>query len=99
MKTIKEKPSKKEKKKRIQPSFGEIMRKLKRSGLEGSPPANKRWDDGSEVEEISARIQRILGIFNRQTGNAAHMVYFVMYDIENKLVEANDIVYQLTKGE
>jgi hypothetical protein len=25
--------------------------------------------------------------------------FVVMYDIENKLVEANDIVYQLTKGE
>ena len=98
MKTIKEKPVKKEKKKRILPSFGEIMRKLKRSGLEGSPPANKRWDDGSEVEEISARIQRILGIFNRQTGNAAHMVYFVMYDIENNKVRTLIAKYLLKKG-
>lgn len=98
MKPTKEKPVKKEKKKRVPPSFGEIMRKLKKSGLEGSPPANKRWDDGSEVEAISERIQRILGIFNRQNGNPLRMVYFVMYDIENNKVRTLIAKYLLKKG-
>ena len=98
MNTPKVKPRPKEKKKRVPPSFGEIMRKLKRSGLEGSPPANKQWDDGSDVEEISIRIQRILGIFNRQNGDPRRMVYFVMYDIENNKVRTLISKYLIKKG-
>lgn len=84
--------------KKIPPSFGDVMRKLNRSGLEGSPPANKKWDDGSEVEALSNRIQRILGIFKRQNGDPAHMVYFVMYDIENNKVRTLIAKYLLKKG-
>jgi CRISPR-associated endonuclease Cas2 len=98
MEAPKEKLVKRERKKRVPPSFGEIMRKLKKSGIEGSPPANKRWDDGTEVEEISTRIQRILGIFDRQNGDPKRMVYFVMYDIENNKVRALIAKYLLKKG-
>ena len=84
--------------KKIPPSFGDVMRKLNRSGLEGSPPANKKWDDGSEVEALSNRIQRILGIFKRQNGDPALMVYFVMYDIENNKVRTLIAKYLLKKG-
>lgn len=88
----------KERKKRIPPSFGEIMRKLKKSGIEGSPPANRIWDDGTEVEELSVRIRRILGIMNNVNGDPTHMVYFIMYDIENNKVRTLIAKYLLKKG-
>ncbi len=87
-----------ERKKRVPPSFGEIMRKLKKSGIEGSPPANKVWDDGSEVEELSSRIRRVLGIMDKVNGDPKRMVYFIMYDIENNKVRSLIAKYLLKKG-
>jgi CRISPR-associated endonuclease Cas2 len=88
----------KERKKRVPPSFGEIMRKLKKSGIEGSPPANRIWDDGSEVEDLSERISRILGIMNNVNGDPKRMVCFIMYDIENNKVRALIAKYLLKRG-
>lgn len=88
----------KERKKRELPSFGEIMRKLKRSGIEGSPPANRIWDDGSKVEELNERIGRILGIMSNVNGDPKRMVYFIMYDIENNKVRTLIAKYLLKKG-
>lgn len=90
--------TRKERKKREPPSFGEIMRKLKKSGIEGSPPANRIWDDGSEVEELGVRIGRILGIMNNVNGDPKRMVYFIMYDIENNKVRTLIAKYLLKKG-
>ena len=80
------------------PSFGEIMRKLKKSGIEGSPPANRIWDDGSVVEELNIRISRVLGIMNNVKGDPKRMVYFIMYDIENNKVRKLIAKYLLKKG-
>jgi CRISPR-associated endonuclease Cas2 len=88
----------KERKKRVPPSFGEIMRKLKKSGIEGSPPANRIWDDGSTIEELSDRIGRILGVMNKVNGDPKRMVYFIMYDIENNKVRILIAKYLLKKG-
>ena len=71
----------------------EILRKLKKSGLESSKPINRIALMVDELPTLEERVNRIFGIIkqtNRQSGN---MLFFVMYDIESNKVRYNVVKY------
>jgi len=76
----------------------EILRKLKRSGLSGSPPPNRTQVDFDDLPSMEERTQRILGVVNRQDRSAANMLFFVMYDIESDKVRRYIVKYLQRKG-
>lgn len=89
---------KKEKRKKAPLTFVQQVRKLKQSGLEGSPPPNRQWDDGEPMDDLNARLRRILGIMEQVNTNPAYMVYFIMYDIEDNKVRGLVAKYLVRKG-
>ena len=78
--------------------FPELMRKLKKSGIAGSPPPNQRWDDGTPVDEINTRIRKVLGVMQLFNNEPNQMIYFIMYDIEENKVRKLVANYLLRKG-
>ncbi len=84
-------------KKKKELTFYEKLQKIKRAGLEGSPPiAIENTDDG--LEPLDHRVQRILGIVKNFENKPGKMIYFVMYDIENNKVRAQVVKYLIKKG-
>ena len=78
--------------------FVEIVRKLHKAGLENSPPPNRFMQPVDELLSISERVDRLLGIYNRNQQNSKEMIYFVMYDIESTKVRTQIAKYLLKKG-
>lgn len=80
----------------------EIMRRLKGGGVEASK--HLRGDDGQSVswrdsmEDLDARIDRLLGIIKRKDRKATNMIFFVMYDIESDKVRTQIAKYLQREG-
>ena len=76
----------------------EILKKLKNSGISGSPPPNRSQFRDEDLTNIEERVQRILGLANNKERNAANMLFFVMYDIESDKVRRYVVKYLQRKG-
>jgi CRISPR-associated protein Cas2 len=85
-------------KKKPELTFAQRMFKLKRAGIEGSPPPNAARRLKDELEELSVRIQRILGIVAQHKKKAGDMIFFVMYDIESNKVRNLVAKYLIRQG-
>lgn len=84
-------------KKKPELTFAEKLRKIKKAGLEGSPPPGSS-NTPDELEPLNERVQRILGIVKNFENTPGKMIYFVMYDIENNKVRAQVVKYLIKKG-
>ena len=85
------------KKKKPELTFAEKLRKIKKAGLEGSPPpGSSNAPDG--LEPLTERIKRILGIIKNFENSPDKMIYFVMYDIESNKVRTQVVKYLIKKG-
>jgi CRISPR-associated protein Cas2 len=79
-------------------TFAENMLRLYRSGLPADAPLKKPpADAGDEIPSIEVRVQTLLGLINNKQDNR-HMLFFVMYDIENDKVRRQVVKYLLRKG-
>lgn len=76
----------------------QILKKLKSSGLSGSPPLNRTVSDFDELISIDERVRQVLGLVNKNERNAANMLFFVMYDIESDKVRRYVVKYLQRKG-
>lgn len=85
-------------KKKTASDYIEILKKLKHSGISGSPPPNRSPGDNDDLVTIEERVQRVLGLVNRTDRNAANMLFFVMYDIESDKVRRYVVKYLQRKG-
>ena len=85
-------------KKRAELTFAQKMFKLKRSGISGSPPPNVIRSSSNDLEELSDRLQRILGIVTKHKNKAGDMIFFIMYDIESNKVRNLVAKYLIRKG-
>lgn len=80
----------------------EIMRKLKRSGVETSKHLHENegraisWHDS--IEDLDTRISKLLGIIKRKERKATNMIFFVMYDIESDKVRTQIAKYLQREG-
>ncbi|OQX98151.1 MAG: CRISPR-associated endonuclease Cas2 [Bacteroidetes bacterium 4572_117] len=50
------------------------------------------------IEELDERIQKVLGVFNNAKKNKTHMIYFVMYDIEDNKIRTHIAKFLIRKG-
>jgi CRISPR-associated protein Cas2 len=73
-------------KKKPEVGFVELMRKFKRAGIEGSASPNRTVNDYADLPSLELRIEKILGLVNRDNRPASNMIFFVMYDIEDNKV-------------
>ena len=74
-------------------SYLEILKKLKSSGLENSPPISRTIGDIDNLPSLEERIEFILGIANKKRIIEGNMLFFVMYDIESNKVRYNVVKY------
>lgn len=59
----------------------EVLRKLKNSGLEGSPVINRLAVRADEMPTLQERVAAILGLIHQTKKQGGKMLFFVMYDI------------------
>lgn len=71
----------------------EVLRKLKRSGLEHSPEVNRQTGNLDDLPTLEERVDFILGIVNKKQIINGNMLFFVMYDIESNKVRYNVVKY------
>lgn len=72
----------------------EILRKLKRSGLEHSPQVNRPVGNIDDLPTLDERVKVLLGIVNKKRRPIDNrMLFFVMYDIESNKVRYNVVKY------
>lgn len=84
-------------KKKKELTFYEKLQKIKRAGLENSPDIGGQ-NASDELEPLTDRIQRILGIVKNFENKPDKMIYFVMYDIANNKVRTQVVKYLIKKG-
>ena len=71
----------------------EVLRKLRRSGLEDSPVINRLTVDTDGIPSLQKRIDTILGIIHQTDKQVGKMLFFIMYDIESNKVRYNVVKY------
>ncbi len=86
------------KKKKNKISFAEKLIRIKRSGLTADKPPNISDGQIEEIPELDERIKRVLGIYKNAQKNSAHMIYFVMYDIEDNKIRTQIAKFLERKG-
>jgi CRISPR-associated endonuclease Cas2 len=67
-------------------SFVKKMMQVQKAGIEHSRPLSSDGHDQPETEDLETRIEKITGFVKRSNFKPSHMLYFVMYDIENDKV-------------
>lgn len=85
------------KKPRSEISFAQKMMKLRRAGISGSKPLNKGVET-DQMDTLTERIEKILGIINKNPPNPHLMIYFIMYDIESNKVRNLVAKYLIKMG-
>jgi len=79
-------------------NFVQLMRKFNRAGIAGSPSPNRTENNYDNIPTIEQRIDKILGLVNRENRPASNMIFFVMYDIEDNKVRGHVAKYLIRKG-
>lgn len=72
--------------------------KIKESGLTVASSDIKKQEDEEDLEPLSYRVQKILGIIKSKPVKSTTMNYFIMYDIENHKVRRLVSKYLLKRG-
>lgn len=87
------------KKKSPEITFLQRIRRLKEAGIynPGAPVVDAD-DPELLLEDLPARVQKVLGIFKRFDKSATSMIYFVMYDIENNKIRNYVAKFLIQKG-
>ena len=87
-------------KKKKELTFYESLLKIKHAGVEGSKPitSTPTPTDVTGIESLSERVQKVLGLINREERKPTDMLFFVMYDIEDDKVRHQVAKYLLAKG-
>ncbi|MBQ9218661.1 MAG: CRISPR-associated endonuclease Cas2 [Muribaculaceae bacterium] len=70
----------------------------RRAGIDGHRPVNHKADDLEGLEDIGARVQRVLDIVRSDKRRPTDMLFFVMYDIESNKVRRAVAKYLLRRG-
>jgi len=78
--------------------FVEKMKKLRRAGIENSPPANRSTTIDPDLPSLHQRVEKLMGFIKCDKPNPLEMIYFVMYDIENNKVRTQVAKYLIKKG-
>lgn len=78
-------------------SFVQMVQKLKRTGISGSPMPNRLISNEEQVA-ISDTIKSVLGITEKTKKGNNRMIFFVMYDIESNKVRTLISKYLERKG-
>lgn len=76
----------------------ETLKKLKRSGLSGSPSPNRTQVKLDDLVSVEERVERVLNLINKKKRSATNMLFFVMYDIENNKIRNYISKYLLKRG-
>lgn len=77
----------------------EVLRRLSRAGVRGSPPIDRTTGPTEAMPSLQERVDFLLGLVNRpHTNTATHMLFFVMYDIESNKVRREIAKYLEDKG-
>ena len=71
----------------------EVLRKLKHSGLEGSPFINRLAVNADAIPTLQERIDALLGLIHNTKKQGGKMLFFIMYDIESDKVRYNIVKY------
>jgi len=79
-------------------SFAEKLIRIKRAGIDGTRPPNLPVDNIEDIPELDKRIKNVLGIFENFKKNKLHMIYFVMYDIEDNKIRTHIAKFLERKG-
>jgi len=88
--------AKKEKKQAL--SFFEKLKKIKNAGLSQLRPPNRIDPAVNELETLDERIVQIFELYKKHQNRASHMIYFIMYDIENNKIRTQIAKYLIKKG-
>lgn len=83
--------------KKIELTLSQILSKIVNSGIKESNQHSKNKDP-DPLRCIEDRIKDVLGIINQPNRTAYHMLFFVMYDIEDNRVRKQISKYLLKKG-
>lgn len=86
------------KKKKAPLPYIEVLRRLARAGVEGSPMVNRPTGCTDGLPSLKDRVDFLTGVVNRQELKATDMLFFVMYDIESNKVRRLVAKYLLDKG-
>ncbi len=78
-------------------SFAQRMMKLRRAGISGSKPL-KQGEGVDDLPSLPERVEKVLGVINKNKHNPGNMIFFVMYDIESNKVRNLVAKYLIKKG-
>lgn len=87
-----------DKKKKINISYLQKLKKIKHAGIENSSMIRSSPIDLHEIESIKERVKKILGIINQPSKKVSDMLFFIMYDIESDKVRYQISKYLLRQG-
>ena len=71
----------------------EVLRKLKNSGLEGSPVINRLAVRSDDMPSLQKRIDAIFEIVHQTKIQGGNMLFFILYDIESNKVRYNVVKF------
>ncbi len=77
--------------------FIKKVKLIRKAGIKDNQYIDEsRRDD--PMDSLSGRIKKVLQLYKRTEKNPLHMIYFIMYDIENNKVRHQIAQYLLDKG-
>jgi len=79
-------------------NYIEILRRLKKTGIDKSLPVNHPMGSIDDLPTLEERVDKILGIVNLPKRPPTNMLFFVMYDIESNKVRYNVVKYLERQG-
>ncbi len=79
-------------------TFIETIKLLKDAGLEGAKSSDALPAVTDQIESLNERIEKITGVFKHYQNKPNHMIYFIMYDIENNKVRNHIAKFLIRKG-
>lgn len=79
-------------------SYIETIKFLERAGLKGNKATDTVVTDTGAIESLNERIEKITGVFKHYENRPGHMIYFIMYDIENNKIRNHIAKYLIRKG-
>jgi CRISPR-associated protein Cas2 len=71
----------------------EVLKKLRSSGLTGSPVINRLAVRADTMPTLQERIDALFGIIHNTNRLGGKMLFFIMYDIESNKVRYNIVKY------
>jgi len=74
-------------------NYIEVLRKLARAGMQGAQYVNRRGVNVSDMPTLEERVEKLLGVVNKENREVGNMLFFVMYDIESDKVRYNVVKY------